>query len=92
MIGAGGEVELVIEYVVASGDGTAAEVTETRTVTKGMETVATFSSAVERLPGTYIAIQPIQIPADAPAGYYSYKAEVSFAELSDEFTALFEVN
>lgn len=91
IVAAGGEVELVIEYEVSGGGSGAVEVTENRTVSKGVNTVATFSSDVERLPGAYTASQSIRIPDDAAAGYYSYKAEVSFGALSDEFTALFEV-
>lgn len=91
VIGAGDEVSLAIEYVVSSGNGSAVQVEETRTVTKGTETVASFASSLERTPGTYTTVQLIRIPPDAPAGFYSFKAQVSFAELDDEFTVLFEV-
>ena len=91
VVSAGGEVELVIEYAVSSGDGSPVEVAESRTVAKGTVTVAAFPSTVVRPPGTYTAAQSIRIPPDAPAGFYSFKAEVSFSELSDVFTAIFEV-
>lgn len=82
---------LAITYEVSSGDGSSVAVREVRVLAKGPNRLAEFEETVDRLPGTYTSRQTINVPASASAGFYSYQATVGFGELSDQYSAIFEV-
>jgi hypothetical protein len=88
---AGEQVELVIEYSISGGGAGPTEVRERRIVAKAMEELASFESLAERRPGAHTSVQSVRIPAGTAPGFYSFKAEVSLGELSDDYTVLFEV-
>ena len=87
----GEAIELLITYDVSSGSAASVTVLERRVLAKGPVTIATFEESMEREPGTYVSRQTINVPPDAPAGFYSYKALVDIGDLSDEYNAIFEV-
>jgi hypothetical protein len=87
----GETIDLLVTYEVSSGDGTSVSVRETRVLAKGPTQIATFEATVERAPGTFSSRQTITVPTNAVPGFYSYRATVAFRELSDEYSAIFEV-
>lgn len=87
----GDAIELLMTYDVASGSTASVTVRETRVLAKGPSTIAMFEESIDRAPGTYTSRQTINVPADAAAGFYSYKALVDIGDLRDEYSAIFEV-
>ncbi len=87
----GAPVELRIRYEVSAGDDSIVRVHESRTLQRGAIEIGALDESVDRAPGGYTSATRFVVPENAIPGIYSYRASVSFEEMSDEFTALFEV-
>lgn len=87
----GQEVELQISYEVSAGDSSIVSVYESRTLRQGESEIASLDEVFDRAPGHYTSSMRLDVPSDATPGFYDFQASVSFEDLTDRFSALFEV-
>ncbi len=88
----GGEVNLVVQYRVDGlPAGFAYEVSETRRILVNDAEATAFEDAVSRSVGSFTSAQAMSVPADAPAGFYTFEATVQLAGVEASGTAFFRV-
>ncbi|MFN7972292.1 MAG: hypothetical protein U0166_08075 [Acidobacteriota bacterium] len=88
----GATIELLVVYEVAGlPPGSRFEAAEERELSLDGALIQRFEGTVSRGVGVSTSSQPIQVPAEAGPGIYTYRVVVSVAGAKAEGTALFEV-